>query len=454
LEIATWKDAKLWPLPLLASGRKDPAEHPIARALRAEGIVRLALLAATLTVGAIAGTSQGATAVIAASFGVLSYSRHRLHRCLVRLVQAVPAELPLADEAPGQGAREPVIGVRADARIRKMRRAAAQRVRRLKRVASTAAFVTMIAAALSGIAFGEGRVTGKWQRPPRPGIAHHPHRRTTGSGDGAPASGGSPGRGASLARGPEAPSRSCSPLPFKRDSLRGVTQAINQLFEGRHQLGPRATGCPRRINSHMTPDGELYYAIGVDGSERPRSIALVSPKFPRAIVLDPAEAEALSLIEAGEDVGGSRRFPRYYARSLGAFYLLRTSRGTVAVVQQAASSGADAQYVPLPVSAAYAWLSAIREAGKWEVPLAPEEDGGETVYRLISEDGQQKFRITYDHASGTAIRNSLTGTLEQYAASEPQIAARELAAWRLPVPGDERRFEAVEEPQPEEEGDQ
>ncbi len=459
VEIATWKVQRLWPLPLL-DGQLDPREHPIARRLRRAAFARSLLLVAVILLGLAAEPSEAVAIGLSASLVLLCVTRHLLRRRFVALVPELPEPEPEQEPhepdrngVPVKDAEGPVLGPRTDRRVRELRHAGARRLRGMRRVASTTALVSMVAAAFSLIALGEGFNSGKWKPP-----AHITAKQkagggsqTTSNGAGPTSSGGSGSNGGEAAKGENRGSWSCPALEPQKGIPASAITALDELFSGLGKLDMSTTGCFKHVAGHMTPDGPLYYTIGKAGASAALSVAIDSPRFPHAIVLYPAGAEALKLIDAGEDVGGTRRFPRYYARSSGYAYLLRTSRGTVAITRRY-TPGAPSSEVAMPVSVSFAWLSAMRESGVWLAPATPSKRAGKRIYELYSADGSPTVRILYDDASETATRSSQSRETYPYAASEPQIMAGELRRWRLPVGREERLFEG-QLGEPEEEGD-
>jgi hypothetical protein len=449
IEMAIWKVEYIW------------TEHAAQKTTNLSAWGRLISLPIIATVGFIVDSSQLGDNLFTA--GVLGFllSRIRLSLRLRKLVPELPpsavenVETPLTEEisAGASTVEPPVIGACADHKIRSFRAAVSLLLRRPLRIATACLLVLGMGGGLTGIADGLGWATGRWSDPATT-LGKEKLKGGAGRRNGGNSSKGEHGshnerHGSSGSGGESGSPTGCSAIPPQGGIPLRIIEELQSLYAGTHQLGPEQTGCPLEVYEESTPEGVLYWTLGkVHGDRDPKSLAVIPTiRFHNAIVLWPAVTPVEQIIKRHENVGGPRRFPRYYAAG-GDFYLIDTPRGTVALTQEETGTAGEARpLVHLPVSASFAWLSLTRETEVWRWPTERQKTGNgiETFGLKRTGRGLSQYHIEYDGSNETATRNAASGKPDGYTAREHIINPAELRRWAPLAPAEERQREEQEE---------
>jgi hypothetical protein len=423
-EVRAWRVSKLW------QRAPEFGVHALRRSAWARGIL-LPLIAAAFWFLPASVFDVVAFAVL---FIWLSGTRWWLREQLMYLAFLLEYD-PKAAHAPSTTQTDRITLGRA--------------LRRPRRVASIAGLATLTAASLSVIAVAAGVRTKQWSPSDASPLGSEASGSSSSSGDSSSASprsetqpsggevDGSHESGAEL-------KRPCEAVAFEPGVPQRVVAEVEELYAGTHQLGRESTGCPTEVREQSTSDGVLYWTLAKGSGATPTSIAVISPRFHRALVLWPAGKAVQRMIERGTDVGGTRDFPRYYAGG-GSYYLLRTDIGSIVVIQRQTGTLIEARpYVTLPSSAASAWLSALRELDIWQWPSESKRDG-DVVYTLHAiEPVARQIHIIYSPSGRTAVRGTATGSTVPYIAHQQLIRATELRQWRPAIPADEIPLELAQ----------
>ena len=321
-----------------------------------------------------------------------------------------------------------------------------------RQLAATILITLVVAFVLAGIADGLGWQTGKWR--PRSSIKpSHIHRIAPQppGGHGGPEHQHGPTGKSTVERG-EVKEADTSCSYFSQKGLpNAVIEELNALFSGKHQLGEEETGCPEEeIHEVSTPRGILYWVTGrIQGDPDPKSIAIVpaGKVGVSAIVLWPAVEEIERIIEGKEDIGGTMHFPHYYAGG-GDYYMLETEKGTVIEIRETTGTlRKAAPFVCMRVSAAFAWLSAVKETGTWLWPEGTCVDEKKDVLTLRLKRtgyGPGRLYIHYYTHKTTALRNAVVGGTDKYEPRQDAISPGELEQLRPPPPQAEQQREKEE----------
>jgi hypothetical protein len=456
IEMAIWKMEHIW------------TGHAAQKTTHVSAWGRLISLPLIAAIGFLVHSSQLSDNLFTVCLLGLFLSRIRLSLRLRKLVPELP--LVAVDDAETSRTAEinvdtgtvqpPVISDCADRKIRSLRTAVSRLLRRPLQIAAACLLVLGIATALAGIADGLGWATGKWSKPP-PTLSGKKVEKGAGGqnrgsrGKGKVTNGSHGGTGGGEARGgsgsgdeSDSPTQ-CSAIPPQDGIPPTIINELQSLYTGAHQLGPTQTGCPLEVHEESTPEGVLYWTLGkIHGDRNPKSLAVIPPKrFHAIIVLWPAVTPVERLIKKAENVGGPRRFPRYYTGG-GDFYLINTERGTIALTQEETGTASEARpLVQLPISVSFAWLSLTRETEVWRWPTEPRKsgDGIETFGLKRAGHTLSRYRIQYNTSDETATRNAQSGKPDKYTAREHAINPAELRGWAPLAPLEERKREAEEE---------
>jgi hypothetical protein len=446
IEVAIWKAERIW------------SKHPAQKTVRRSAWGRLVFLPLIAVIGFLAHSSQVNDNLFTAGAVCFLLSRVHLGLRLRKLVPELPSiavkdvgttqtEKPKAKSATSDTAvaQAPVIGDCADRKIRSFRAGISRLLLQPRQIAAACLLVLCITVALVGIADGLGWATGKWSQQ----VSTRYHKKLKGKAGGqstgnSPKEGGT-NKGTGGAGEPEDPTR-CSVSPQSGIPPQ-VIEEFQALYAGTHQLGTAQTGCPREIYEESTPEGVLYWALGkLPGDRDPTSLAVIPPtRFHSMLVLWPAVTPVEQIIKRGENVGGPRRFPRYYVGG-GDCYLINTEHGTVVLVQEETGTASQGRpLVQMPVSASFAWLSLTNETKVWRWPIELQSSGDAKVFGLKQTgDPISHYRIEYN-SNGTATRNAESGMPGEYTASETQINPAELLRWAPLATTKEREREEEEE---------
>lgn len=327
-----------------------------------------------------------------------------------------------------------------------------------RQVGAAVLCVLLVTVVLSGVADGLGWHTGKWAPLP---VGTNKAHITPLPPPGRPGQPEDPGRQpepkTKIEQKEKRTSTSCphfglNPLSEGQKSLSEVAvKELNALFSGAHQLGEKETGCPEEeIHEVQTPNGILYWVTGRTPSDpNAKSIAIVpAGKIGEsAIVLWPAVEEVEKIIESKEDIGGTEHFPHYYAGSGGDYYMLETEKGTVIEIRETTGTlRKAAPFVCMRPSAAYAWLSLIKE-GVWYWPEGTCGDEKKSVITFglkQTGDSPSRFVIHYYTHKKTAWRNVLGGRPYKFKVKSDAISPGELERFRPPPPPEELQREKEE----------
>lgn len=194
------------------------------------------------------------------------------------------------------------------------------------------------------------------------------------------------------------------------DSADWARERAFQLLLGPGGPGAIVAGCTGRTLWVPGVD-DFAYLIGRDFVGTVKSVVLLngpSSPLPSTVVLAPAAATALSMIESDGAIGGSKRFDLQN----GDVYLLYSASGTTMLIRQTkVRPGAPnfaSPYVVVPPAVTEEFLAdvSVRREWAWVAERPSDPSTGRSVFDIVTTSGQTIDSVEYDATSATAyVRN-------------------------------------------------